>query len=130
MKAGSMMESKFMKKEDINPEDGTVVTISELEQQNVAMADAEEDLKWCMSFKEFRKPLVMNATNIQLCTKALGTDETDDWMGRKILLYIDDNVSFGGKLIGGIRIKRAPKPVAKPAPKTFEEATEEDIDLA
>lgn len=52
----------------------------------------------------------MNSTNIQLTTKVTGTDETDDWPGQKIILYVDDNVSFGGKLVGGIRIRRAAQP--------------------
>lgn len=117
MKAGAMMESKFLKKEDLDYDNGNVVTITRLEQQNVGLADQDEDLKWVMFFREFKKPLVMNSTNIQLTVKALGTDETDDWTGKKIIIYVDDNVSFGGKLVGGIRIKRAgnSKPAAKPA---------------
>jgi hypothetical protein len=115
MKAGAMIESKFLKKEDLDYDNGNLVTIVKLEQQNAAMADQEEDLKWCMYFREFKKPLVMNSTNIQLTVKALGTDETDEWTGRKIIIYVDDNVSFGGKLVGGIRIRRAPGGNARPA---------------
>lgn len=106
MKAGAMIESKFLKKEDLDYENGNLVTIAKIEQQNVALQDSEEDLKWCMSFAEFKKPMVLNSTNIQLATKAVGTDETDDWPGQKIVLYVDDNVSFGGKLVGGIRIRK------------------------
>ena len=125
MKAGSLIESKFLKKEDINDETGNLVTIDSLEQQNVGKDDGDEDLKWCMYFKEFKKPLVMNSTNIQLTTKALGTDETDDWVGKKIVLYVDDSVSFGGKIVGGIRIRKvrgqAAAAAGAPAKKTFEE---------
>lgn len=105
-----MIESKFLKKEDLDAETGNLVTITGLEQENVALADAEEELKWCMRFKEFKKPLVMNSTNIQLTVKALGTDETEEWPEKKIVLYVDDNVSFGGKLVGGIRIRKARVP--------------------
>lgn len=108
-----MIESKFLKKEDLNAETGNLVTITGLEQENVALADAEEELKWCMRFKEFKKPLVMNSTNIQLTVKALGTDETEDWPDKKIVLYVDDNVSFGGKLVGGIRIRKARAPTQR-----------------
>ena len=101
-----MMESKFLKKEDLDYDNGNLVTITGIGQQNVGLADGEEDLKWCMSFKEFKKPMVLNSTNIQLTTKALGTDETDEWIGKRIVIYVDDNVSFGGKLVGGIRIRK------------------------
>lgn len=122
MKAGSMIESKFLKKEDLDYDNGNLVTVTKLDQQNVGLADGEEDLKWCMHFKEFAKPMVLNSTNIQLATKALGTDETEEWIGKKLVIYVDDNVSFGGKLVGGIRIRRA-RPVQGQAPrKSFEDA--------
>jgi hypothetical protein len=37
------------------------------------------------------------------------TPETDDWIGRKITLYLDRTVEFQGRVTGGIRI-RAPRP--------------------
>lgn len=112
MKAGQMIESKYLKKEDLNDEE-VIVTIVKLGQGNVAMEDQPEELKWMMKFREFKKPFVLNSTNIQLLTKALGTDETDEWVGKEVVLYVDDNVSFGGKLVGGIRVKSA-KPAAAP----------------
>ena len=39
-----------------------------------------------------------------------------DWLGQQIVLYTDPNVSYGGKLVGGIRI-RAKRKAAAPAPK-------------
>jgi hypothetical protein len=88
------------------------------------MKGAEPDLKWCLHFAEVDKPLVINATNVQLCEQICGSDDTDDWMGHQLVLYTDPNVSYGGKLVGGIRV-RAPKTTAaapskpasrKPAP--------------
>src|SRR3990167_4817051 len=106
MKAGAMIDSKFLKKEDLDYDNGNLVTITGIDQQNVGLQDGEEDMKWCVHFAEFKKGMVLNSTNIQLCTKALGTDETDDWIGKKVVIYVDDNVSFGGKLVGGIRIRK------------------------
>jgi hypothetical protein len=106
-----MMESKFLKKEDVDKP--VLATITHIDQQNVAMNGAEPELKWCMHFKELAKPLVLNPTNLQLCAKAFDSDDTDDWIGKKIGLYHEPNVSFGGKLVGGIRVKkpRTPPPV-------------------
>jgi hypothetical protein len=61
----------------------------------------------------------LNATNIQLCAQICGSEDTDFWIGKRIVLYTDPNVSYQGKLIGGIRV-RAPKPgtvAPPPAPK-------------
>ncbi len=55
-------------------------------------------------------------TNGQLIAKITKSEETDAWSGHKIVLYDDPSVSFGGKLVGGIRV-RAPRlpAAARPA---------------
>ncbi len=75
-------------------------------------------MKWCMAFNEVEKPMVLNSTNGQIIAAITGSEETDNWIGKKIVLYDDPNVSFGGKLVGGIRV-RAPrgKAATAPAPK-------------
>jgi len=112
-KTSEMRESKFLKQSDVGV--GALMTITGCAQHNVAMQGADPEMKWCLSFREADKPLVLNSTNTQLCEKICGSDDTDDWMGHKVVLYTDPTVSFGGKVVGGIRV-RAPK--VKVAPKT------------
>lgn len=113
-----LKKSNFLKKEDCGP--GILVTITGCTELNVAADGAPEELKWCLHFSETEKPLVLNSTNGQIIAGFTGSDNTDDWKDRKIVLYHDPTVSFGGKLIGGIRA-RAPRnlqagPMAKPGP--------------
>jgi len=135
MKTHEMKESKFLKKEDVA--DGALLTITLIDQRNVAMPGADPEMKWCMSFAELEKPMVLNQTNIQLAERALGSDDTDDWVGRKIVAYTDHNVSYGGKIIGGIRLRAVrgkaaqakpvpAKPVSAPPATTFEEELDAD----
>ena len=116
-KTSEMRESKFLKQSDVGG--GMLFTVSGCTRHNVAVQGAEPELKWCLEFSESDKPLVLNATNLQLCEQIFGSDDTDHWMGKKVVLYTDPNVSYGGKLVGGIRV-RAPKvkaaPVQKPQP--------------
>ena len=98
--------SKFLKKEDVG--EGALVTIHGVTKHNIAIEGAPEDLKYCLTFDELEKPLVLNSTNGQLIAKITGEDEMDNWSGKQVVLYCDDNVSFQGKLVGGIRV-RAPK---------------------
>lgn len=118
-KTSDMRESKFLKQTDVGA--GVVMTVTGCARHNVAKEGAEEEQKWCLELQESDKPLVLNATNIQLCERVFGSDDTDHWVGKKIVLYVDPTVSYGGKVTGGIRV-RAPrqKPVAavpaKPAP--------------
>jgi hypothetical protein len=127
MKIGQMMAGKYLKKEDCDPP--MLVTIDRFEEENVAREDQPTDMKWVMYFKDNEKGLVMNSTNLQLAAIAFGTQETDEWIGRSLVLYHDPNVSFGGKLVGGIRV-RAPKgqkkspgksPDPRPEPPAFDD---------
>lgn len=121
-RTSEMIESKYLKKEDVG-EDGTIVTIAAFERVNVAMENDAPEYKWTMRFEEFDKPMVLNSTNINLCEKALGSDNTDDWIGKKIIVYNEPNISFGNKLVGGIRVKphrKAAPPREIPARSTSE----------
>ena len=123
MKIGEMMPSKYLKKEDVGR--GALVTIKGLARTNVAMDGEPAENKYVLYFNEFEKPLVLNSTNIHLCAQICGSEDTDDWTGKQLVLYTDPNVSFGGKLIGGLRV-RAPKlgvtaPAVAPPPVPFDD---------
>lgn len=111
--------SNFIKKEDCDPP--ALVTIDRVMEENVAKEGAPPELKWCVHFKEIDKPMVLNSTNGQIIAKILGSEETNDWTGHKIVIYHDPSVSFGGKLVGGIRC-RAPRAPANPAKATTQPA--------
>lgn len=123
-KTSEMRESKFLKKEDVGR--GALATIASCVQMNVAMEGATPEQKWCLTFHELEKPLVLNSTNIQLCQVICGSDDTDHWVGKRVVLYTDPNVSYQGKLIGGIRV-RAPKPTAPPPPPPPTSEADDDI---
>lgn len=123
-----MMPSKYLKKEDV-PQP-VIVTIRKFSHENVAPSGQPEEKKWIMHFDEMENGMVMNPTNLQLTAIALGSEETEDWIGKQVVLYNDPNVSFGGKLTGGIRIRQVRRkpvspPVAAPAMRqTPEPATD------
>src|SRR3990167_10859049 len=105
-KTSEMRESKFLKQSDVGA--GVLFTVESCGPHNVAKEGAEPEMKWCLTFLEADKPLVLNFTKIQSCERIFGSDDTDDWIGKKLVLYTDPNVSYGGKIVGGIRV-RAPK---------------------
>jgi hypothetical protein len=134
-RTSEMRESKFLKQADIGA--GALMTVTGCEPHNVAKEGADPENKWCLMFEESEKPLVLNGINIQLCEKIFGSDDTDEWVGKRIVLYVDPNVAYQGKVTGGIRV-RAPKvqnQAAKPArpvpvPAPVEELTDDDIPFA
>jgi len=124
-KTSEMRESKFLKQGDVGR--GALGTVEKCLQMNVAKEGADPELKWCLTFQEIDKPLVLNQTNIQLCERIFGSDDTDFWHGKRIVLYADPNITFQGKLVGGIRV-RAPKPSAVAPPPPPSPVATGDID--
>ncbi len=111
-----MIPSNYLKQADFDA-NGTIVSVKGLEQKNVAQDDQEPDLKWCIFFNEFDKPLVLNTTNINAMAEACDSENTDDWMGQEVVVYVDANINFGGKRVGGLRVRRyteTPAPAAVP----------------
>lgn len=108
MNIGDFRTSKFLKQTDVGA--GVLVTINRITHENIAMEGAEPENKIAIYFDELEKPLICNSTNAQLIAQVTGDEEDVErtWIGKKIVLYTDPNVSFSGKLVGGIRV-RAPK---------------------
>lgn len=111
MHVSELKESKFLRKEDCGA--GILVTVHSVSQQNVAKEGAPEEMKWVLHLNEHEKPLVLNSTNGQIIAKITGSEDSDAWTGAELVLYNDPNVSFGGKLVGGVRA-RAPRKPAVP----------------
>lgn len=113
-------DSKYLKKEDFD-EDGSIVTIKGFKYESIKTDDGEEDKVICY-FEEFEKGLVLNRTNASLIPICTGAKTAGDAKGRQLVVYVDPTVSFGGKIVGGLRLKKvpgAPKAaprMAKPAP--------------
>ena len=113
MHIGALKQSKFLTRADVGR--GMLVTIRGVHQENVAKEGAPEELRYCLQFDETEKPMVLNSTNGQIIAGIIKSEETDNWTGQKVVIYDDPNVSFGGKLVGGIRV-RAPRIPAATAP--------------
>ncbi len=102
MKLTDAFPSKYLAKEDLDPSKDTIVTIKgEVSWEEVG---SERDRCPIMYFEEC-KPLVVNKTNMGRMFTAWGCTDTDDLIGKQVSLYVDHEVSFGGKTTGGIRVR-------------------------
>ena len=115
-----LSNSKYLSKGDVAKP--VVVTVTGLQQENVARQNEKPKMKYIMYFKELDKGLVMNPTNGNAMLAITGSEQLEAWTGAKIVLFNDPTVSFGQKQVGGIRI-RAPKnqpSQMKPRPQVAE----------
>jgi hypothetical protein len=113
-----MKNSKFLTKRDVEPD--KLVTITSCERMDVSMESQPTEMKWCLTFEEMPKPLVLNTTNLNMIAAITGKDETEDWPGEKIVLFNDKTIMFQGRMTGGIRV-RADKRTFKQAVKEVED---------
>jgi hypothetical protein len=104
---GQMIESKYLKQADVDGE--VAVTVMKVGRQNIAKEGEEPEYKWLIKFNELPKPMVLNATNIKRLARACESDDTDNWAGKKVILYVDHDVEFAGNVVGGLRIRAVPK---------------------
>ena len=105
---------KYLEKDDVGA--GGPVTITWVGKVKVTVNGAKPMYKFAMSFQEFDKPWIPNRTNIGSCKRILGSDRSH-WVGKKLVLYNDPNISVAGKLTGGIRTARARRDGQSPQAK-------------
>ena len=108
MNVSELKRSKFMTRHDVGK--GMLCTIRVVSQQNVSKEGAEDELRFALEFDEHDKPFILNSTNGQLIASILGSEESDDWIGKQIVLYDDPTISFAGRITGGIRVRASRKP--------------------
>lgn len=96
MKIGTLL-GKYLKCDDLGGR-RVLVTIERMEAQKI-----EDEEKPVLYFVGKNKGLVLNRTNADSIIEITGTDETDEWEGKQIVLH-PDKTKFGGKTVDCIRI--------------------------
>jgi hypothetical protein len=108
---GAMIESKYLKKEDVG--DGTILTIAGYANENVAPENQPAEHKWVLTFEDHKKGMVLNTTNTQSLQELFGSSPSAA-IGQQVMVYTDPNVSYGGRRMGGLRIKAATRRTVQP----------------
>ena len=120
---GDIKQSRFLTQSEVDPP--VLVTIAGFEEIDVARPGAEPEMRWCIEFRELDKPMTLNTTNAAILGSIFGLGETDDLdqtKGAQIVLYRDPNISFGGKIVGGIRIRAVKSDYQQPQQPPVEDS--------
>lgn len=102
-----MLQSKHLTRSDIESTGQrfvpvTIRTVSA--QQFRGRNGGPPETAWFIYFNEAQKGMKLNSTNIKALAAAFG-EQTEAWHGKKVRLYVDPTVQFGGQTVGGIRIQ-------------------------
>lgn len=132
--ANDIKQSRFMTKDDVG-EDGCICTIERFEKVNAAPSGEDPDYKWSMHVTgtdvtgQPLKPLILNSTNWAAIERGYGKDASQ-WVGKRIKTYNDPNVSYAGRLTGGVRVRVPSGTVAPGRTPRSEDDINRDLDDA
>src|SRR5262249_3559814 len=110
MKLSSVFTSKWLKAADLNGQ-ARLVTIESVKLETIEQG---KPAKLVVMFCGLTQGLGLNKTNANTVSSFFG-DDTDDWVGKKIVLY-PTQVDFQGRLIDCIRVRQPKAQTNTPAP--------------
>ena len=122
-------DSKYLKKEDVPEEkDGGVNLTVRGFKREMIKGDQGDEEKTVMYFaEEGYAPMVLNRTNANRLAIVTGARTAGEARGRKVCVYHDPMVEYGGKLVGGLRIKQPTGATAAPKPAPAADDLDSDI---
>jgi hypothetical protein len=101
--------SRYLAKTDVG-DDGLVLTIKGFRMETLKGDSDIDEEKMVLHFAEPDvKPMVLNRTNSQLIGVVTGAAKAGDAIGKKILVFNDKTIAFGGRITGGLRIRAVTK---------------------
>lgn len=140
MKLNDAYPSNFLTAEDLGGRDITI-TIQDIELEDLGQG-AKKEKKLAITMAGKKKKFIVNKTNANTIAKVLGTDETDDWIGQRIIIGPRE-VEFQGEMVWSIRVSlrlptstqaaaaeqpAAPRQPAPPVQQEIQEGADPDLD--
>lgn len=113
MRLDDVYEGKWLKAEHLD-EQPRLVTIAKVGDTEFQQKDGTKKRQIVLTFAEYDKPFGLNWTNAKKCAEICDSRDTDDWLGKKVVIYPTEVESFG-ETVEAIRM-RAPKIQKKVAP--------------
>lgn len=124
-----MRDSPWIASEDLEARDPATATVTIAKVLRYAEVEFEAGRKkenlYSLAFSETKRQLVINQTNRKTLVELFGQD-TRNWIGNKVVLYVQDGIKVGGERKKGIRIRRA----AQEEKKTRQAATDSESGAA
>ena len=116
MKRSEAFPSKYLGKDDLS--EPTTYTISKVTREEFEN-DGQTQIKTVIYWQERdAKAWICNLGNWMTIESAYG-EESDNWSGKPVELFVDESVMFGSKRVGGVRVRiPASTTKARPAPAT------------
>ncbi len=131
MKGSEAYPSKFLASSDliVNGQVKRIAVTFESVTREQITSDKGTETKPIARFVGKDKRMVVNKTNWGRIVEILGLDDSDDWLGKSIVLSVE-KTRYQGKMVNGIAVIGKPRPgsVPMPPPPPPPIAAEVDVD--
>lgn len=123
---GDAFPSKYLTAADFEDSGDVTATIMSADIETIGQGQ-DKSQKIIIKLKGLDKAFVCNRTNANTIAKVTGSDDTDDWIGKRITLGARE-VEFKGDMMMAIRVSLKKPASAQAAAKPV--VQNEDADLA
>lgn len=106
MRTADMVKSKFWRARDIEGQPPKTLLIADVTEELLGRG-LHQDVKCFLWFSNSPKGLQLNKSRVTLLEAAYGPD-SEGWIGRRIQIYFDPTIEFGGRPVGGVGIRTEP----------------------
>jgi hypothetical protein len=123
-----MFPRRYATGEDLQGKAITLTITSIILEKMHPQANAPEVEKWVMYFKEAKKGVVLNRTMAYQIGEFLGSEDTDDWVGKSITIY-PQPMTVAGRKVTAIRARAAkgrPSAAGESIPSSLAEEDDDD----
>ena len=125
--------SKFLSAADV----GTRKIRTKIERvrpEDLRNGDGTKRVRFVLHLGGIDKPMVLNVTNVNALIEKLGRNPAS-WKGASVGVYVDPNVTYGGKRVAGLRLQvlgpvsavKSVAPPTSPEPPQHDGAGIEDM---
>lgn len=101
MRTDDIFPSKYLKAADLPEEGSQTFTIEKVTVEEIGK---DKERKPVVHFNETEKAMVCNKTNWNTIARVTGSDDSDDWRGKKISLGRAEVEAFG-EMVEAIRVR-------------------------
>lgn len=95
---------------DFEPGEEKVLTIASINSKETIVTNEGKSTKAVVHWVEKEKSMILNVARAKAIQKVTGTPYMDEWVGKKVQLYIDNKVKAFGEIVSAVRVRPfAPK---------------------
>ena len=106
---------------DFEPGEEKVLTIASVAEKETIVTQEGKSTKAVVHWAEQEKAMILNVARSKAISKVVGSPYFEDWIGKKVQLYIDNKVKAFGEIVSAVRVRSFAPRVKSAEPLICEE---------